>query len=273
MEIDAELYHLIGRDALALVFGMGQTRIGKVKGVVELFLCEGRIGGIHHSPSLAVFLQQAVGMDAVALFLNVAEVLSMQLAVPYTIFKGVQHNVLLADVAWNLMLAVEGYGLWNLSCMLHGITEACSGDAGFSILVIMEQRVRGLYGFLQTAAQLKRGHFSHSIDYHVRSALHQYAGLVLLFPIVIMGQSAQAGLNASQYHWHIGIKLLQNAGIDNGGVFRAHVMTSIRTIGILASETSGSSVLVHHAVHATRCNAKPKTGTAKTFEVAVVSMP
>ena len=88
-----------------------------------------------------------------------------------------------------------------------------------------------------------------------------------------MCESAQTGFNASQYHWHIGIEFLQYAGVDYCGVFGTHIMTAIWTIGILTSEAACSSVFVHHAVHTTRCNAKPKTRATKTFEVSVIAMP
>ena len=37
MERHTELYHLVGRDALAFVFGVGQTCIGQVEALVKLF--------------------------------------------------------------------------------------------------------------------------------------------------------------------------------------------------------------------------------------------
>ena len=42
MDVDAELDHLVGRDALALVFWMGLTGVGEVEGGVEL--CSGHRG-------------------------------------------------------------------------------------------------------------------------------------------------------------------------------------------------------------------------------------
>ena len=36
MDVDGELNHLVGRNALALVFGMGQAGVGQVEGGVNL---------------------------------------------------------------------------------------------------------------------------------------------------------------------------------------------------------------------------------------------
>ena len=47
MEAYGELDHLVGRDALAFVFGMRQSGVGEVERVVELVLGKWLIGGIN----------------------------------------------------------------------------------------------------------------------------------------------------------------------------------------------------------------------------------
>ena len=50
MQTDGMAYHLVGRDAVAAVFGMRQTRIWQVEAVVDLFCCHGRKRWIDHDP-------------------------------------------------------------------------------------------------------------------------------------------------------------------------------------------------------------------------------
>ena len=46
VNVDAVLDHLVGRDALALILGMGQACVGQVEAGVELRRGHGRVGGI-----------------------------------------------------------------------------------------------------------------------------------------------------------------------------------------------------------------------------------
>ena len=46
MQTHGELDHFVGRNALALVFRMRQTGVGKVEGVIQLVLCERLIGWV-----------------------------------------------------------------------------------------------------------------------------------------------------------------------------------------------------------------------------------
>ena len=88
-----------------------------------------------------------------------------------------------------------------------------------------------------------------------------------------MGEAAHGGFYASEDDGHIGKELLQNLGIDNGGVFRSHVVAPVGTIRIFGTQTAVGSVLVYHRVHATWSNTEEETGSAKFLEVAEVAMP
>ena len=65
---------------------MGQARVGQVERVVELCLRQGGIGGIDHHGLCSYPLQDALGMDFVALLLDVAEVGSLFLLVGQALF-------------------------------------------------------------------------------------------------------------------------------------------------------------------------------------------
>ena len=93
MDVDAELDHLVGWDALALVFRMGLTGVGKVEGGVEL--CGGHrgVGWIDNHLRATYLLQQSLGMHHVRLFLDVAEVLGLCTFVAETFLVAVEYDV------------------------------------------------------------------------------------------------------------------------------------------------------------------------------------
>ena len=88
-----------------------------------------------------------------------------------------------------------------------------------------------------------------------------------------MGDATERGLDAAKHDGYIGEQLLQNLGIDDGGVLGPHVVATVRTIGILGAQSAGGGVLIDHRVHTARSNAEEQAGTAQLLEVAVVTMP
>ena len=114
MEVDGELNHIEGRDALAFVFGMRQTGIGQVERHIQLALRHRRVGRIHHHGAVASVLQDACSLVLVRFFLDEAEVLGFLLLVAQAGFVRVEHDVFLrADAGWDGLLAlhhIDGLG-------------------------------------------------------------------------------------------------------------------------------------------------------------------
>ena len=77
MDVDGVFDHVVGRDTLAFVFGMGLTRVRQVERGVKLFGGHRRIGRIHYDVKAIDALQQPLGMHHVRLFLDMAEVFSL----------------------------------------------------------------------------------------------------------------------------------------------------------------------------------------------------
>ena len=111
MDVDAELDHLVGWDALALVFRMGLTGVGKVEGGVEL--CGGHRGEgrIDDGRPATYFLQEALGVEHIRLLLDVAEVLCLGTFVTETFLVAVEHDIVGSDAARDVFLPGEIDGL------------------------------------------------------------------------------------------------------------------------------------------------------------------
>ena len=76
-----------------------------------------------------------------------------------------------------------------------------------------------------------------------------------------MRHTTQRGLDATKHYGYIGKQLLEDFGVNDGGVLGAHVVTAIRTVGILGTQTTGGGVLVDHRVHTAWGYAKTQAWT------------
>lgn len=103
--------HLVGRNALTLVFGVWQTGIGEVEGGIELFGCHGGIGRVHHGIEAVNLLQQSLGMDLVRLLLDMPEVLCFGTFVVETFLMGMENDVVVTDAAGDVFLLCKKDGL------------------------------------------------------------------------------------------------------------------------------------------------------------------
>ena len=88
-----------------------------------------------------------------------------------------------------------------------------------------------------------------------------------------MSEAAQTGLDASDDDGHIGEELLEDARIDDGGVFGTEVVATVGRVGILRAQSLVGRVFVHHRVHRPRRNGEEESRTSQLLEVAVVAMP
>lgn len=97
VDVDRKLDHLVGRDALVLVFGVGQPGVGQIVGGVEFFGGHRRIGRIDHGILPVDFLNQSVSVDAVGLFLDMTEIVGLCLLVLHTFCVAMEYNVVVGD--------------------------------------------------------------------------------------------------------------------------------------------------------------------------------
>ena len=107
MDIDTVLDHVVGGDALALVFGVGLARIGQVEGGIEFRGGHRGIGRINDHVTAIYTLQQTGGMHHVRLLLDMAEVLGLRTFVLQTFFVAVEYDVLIGDATRDVLLTGE----------------------------------------------------------------------------------------------------------------------------------------------------------------------
>ena len=274
VQVDGELDHLEGGDALATVLGVGQARVGQVERVVQLCGAEGRVGRLHGHPCGARLLPQALRIPAVGLFLNMAEVLGMQPRCGQGLLVGVQHDVgrtYVGPVAQIGYLFHVGRRLCTVQpqhVAQHAAVYLC-----VALLVIVQVGVPVVYCLGEQVCQPDGGLLAHAVYNKVCPGVNQDAGAEPLLPVVVVHQPPQRGLDATEHHRDVGVELAQDVCIDNGGILRAQVVAAVGAVGILRAQASCRGVFVYHGVHAPRGDAEPQAWAPQLAEVAVVAMP
>ena len=233
-------YPVVGRDALATVFGMGQACVGQVIDSIQFGRCHRGIGRIDHHMAVAYLLHDTRGVELVRLFFDMLEIFCLCPLVAKAGFVRVEHHIGSGDASWNVGLGTEKHRLGALQ---------------------------------QVVAEGSDGLLAHAVDDEVGTRVAQDAGTQGVLPIVVVGDTAQRSLNAAKHHGSVGVELLENAAIHDGGIFWAAIVTSVGTIGILRAQPLVGSVFVDHGIHAPRCHAKEEARLAQFLEVAVVAVP
>ena len=160
-----------------------------------------------------------------------------------------QHDVVIRDATGDLFLSRQIYRLGH-------IAQVFERGAG-----------------IQSAGDLDGGLLTHAVGDHVGRRVTEQAFFQLVAPIVVVGDTTEGGFDTAEKDGHIRIELFQDLGIDDGGVFRTHVVTSVGAVDIFGTQTAGGGVLVDHRVHTTWRDAEEQPGTPELLEVTEVAVP
>ena len=68
-------------------------------------------------------------------------------------------------------------------------------------------------------------------------------------PVVVVGQAAQAGLNAANENGYILVGLPDEIAVDDGGVVRALAHDAAGSEGVRLPAVPGDGIVVDHGVH------------------------
>ena len=264
MDVDREFDHLVGRNAFPLVFGVWQSRVGKIKRAVDLRRCHWRERRVDHRPAVGHALQKALRMQFVALFFDVAEVGGIFLLVGQAFLVGEKRDVVIAETAWDVGFRFQRHGLFHWEAA-HNLAEGVGRAVG--LFAAVQEFV------FKQMAELSRWEFAHAIDNHVGLAVAEHTFAKALLPVVVVRDAAQRCLDSAEHHRHVGIELLEDLCVDHCWVFRSHVVSAVGTVGIFRTQPSRGGVFVHHGIHTSRCHRKEEAWPPQFLEVAEVAMP
>lgn len=251
MEVDGVLDHLVGGDvALAVVAGVREVGIGEVERVVDLLGRHWLVLGIDDDELVANFLDEPFGVPFIALLLNMVEVVGIELLVV--------EASLMAIECERLPAFVFGERLGSI------LEESDLGDGA--------ERGEG------DAAAEERGDFgdrvlAHAVDEEVGTALDEYSWAELVLPIVVVSEPSETGLDAAEDDGDIGVELLQDAGVDDGGHIGAAARLSAWSEGIVVATSAASGIVVDHGIHGAGGDAEKVARNAEFLEVAEVVLP
>ena len=88
-----------------------------------------------------------------------------------------------------------------------------------------------------------------------------------------MGNSSERCLDASDDNRNIRIYLLQDLSIDGNRIIRPLPCFSFRSICVVASQTLGGGIMVHHRIHGTAVHSEVQTRRSELAEITQVVAP
>ena len=251
------LNHLIRRYGSALfVLGMRQTGVGQVETGINLLGAHGWLRRIDHNPAVGMALHQGGALYLIAFPLDDLVVLRLGTLAAATLLEGVEldnrrilsYRSTLIPNKLNTLVGLIGH-LW----------KAIECFDGFPLG--------------QQGGHLEGGALAHAIVEEVGRGVGKNAGEKAVVPIIVVCKAAHGGLDAGKDDGDRGIELFEDAGVDISGAVWTETSLTARGVGIVVTQTAGSGVVVHHAVHGSAGDAKEKARCAELAEVAQVVAP
>ena len=118
----------------------------------------------------------------------------------------------------------------------------------------------------QPLRKLQQRALGHAVDQQVSLGVEQQRAAHLVFPEIIVGETAQRGLDAADYHRYIPIGLFQAGGIDDGGTVGTGAVAIAGSVGVIVAQLAGRSVVGHHGIHRPGRDREKQTRLAKHHE-------
>ena len=97
--------------------------------------------------------------------------------------------------------------------------------------------------------QLQKRPFPHAVDQQVCLGIEQDGPPDLILPEIVVGKTAQTGLDAADHHRHVLVGLFQAGGVDDDGAVGAGAVAVTRRVRIVVAQLAGRRVMGHHGIH------------------------
>ena len=203
------------------VLGVGHPQIGQLAHPVQLRVGAGRGGGVHQQQVPAVALENGLAHEGVVL----------------QILRHVGPGVGLLGGGHLLEGGHLHLGIGAHPRVPHGHAGAPHvGD-------LLHRGARG-----QAGDDLHRGLLSHAVGEDVRLSVEEDGPAHLILPVVVVGEPAQAGLQAADDHGDIPKHLPHPIGVHHRGVVRTQARLPAGGVGVVVAALFGGGVVGHHGV-------------------------
>ena len=112
----------------------------------------------------------------------------------------------------------------------------------------------------QGVGNLYDGPFSHTIGNEICLGIHQDGMLHFSGPVIVVSQTAQAGLDPADDNRGLLIDRPDQVAVDHRGVIGPLSHDAAGRIGILFPSSFGHGIVVHHGIHISGRHKKPQPG-------------
>lgn len=104
---------------------------------------------------------------------------------------------------------------------------------------------------------------AHAVDEDVSARVEQYRALELVLPVVVVGQAAQACLDAADDDGSVLKRLADEVAVDRDGTIGTAPLFATRGIGVGVAAVLGHRIVVDHGVHVAGADEKAQARLAK----------
>lgn len=135
-------------------------------------------------------------------------------------------------------------------------TRAVDGAVDIGDLVDGQSRV-------ERVGDLDNRVLAHAVDEDVGARVEQYRALELVLPVVVVGQTAQARLDAADDDGGILKRLTDEVAVDRDGTIGTAPLLATRGIGVGVAAVLGHRIVVDHGVHVAGADEKAQARLAE----------
>lgn len=108
-----------------------------------------------------------------------------------------------------------------------------------------------------------------AVEQDVGRGVHQDRAADLVLPVVVMGDTAQRGLDPAEDHRHMAVGLLAALAVDQAGAVRALAGQAAGGVGVVGTDLLVRGVAVDHRVHVAGRHAEEQVRLAELHEVVL----
>ena len=107
----------------------------------------------------------------------------------------------------------------------------------------------GVVAVVHRPGHLLHDPFAHAVDQQVGARIGQDGGVQRIAPIVVVGQAAQRGFDASDDYRNVRIEAFEYLRVDRHGMVGAESRFAAGGVGIVVAQPQVGRIVVDHRVH------------------------
>ena len=300
-DVHRETDHLVGGDLLLAIGRVRHARVGHAEHVVHFLGGHGDGWRVEPHVHLAMLLHQCAGVARVGLQVQHAVGVGVEDRVVAHLLEGRQadHRLVagharavedLHDLGFVRVLDLPlglldgaGFGVLGVDVGVDDLVDAARAvDAGGVHLVPAFGGVAAdeggaahvgdaFDGFAtgQALGDLDHGALGVAVEEDVGGGVHEDGAAHLVLPVVVVGDAAQGGFDATEHHRDVGVGFLAALAVDQAGAVGALAGDAAGGVGVVGTDLTVGGVAVDHGVHVAGGDPEEQVRLAELHEVVL----